>query len=71
MLHNNTASETCVGVGGAGVAVGVGSAPHPARARVTTSMVATSNNLPGISQMEPTTLMRAPFWASPDYMGTR
>ena len=25
----------------------------------------------GISQMEPTTLMRAPFWASPDYMGTR
>ena len=27
--------------------------------------------LTGISQMEPTTLMRAPFWASPDYMGTR
>ena len=28
-------------------------------------------SLAGISQMEPTTLMRAPFWASPDYMGTR
>ena len=26
--------------------------------------------LAGISQMEPTTLIRAPFWVSPDYMGT-
>ena len=33
--------------------------------------LASDKALAGISQMEPTTLMRAPFWASPDYMGTR
>ena len=47
---------TCVGAG-VGLGVGGSSAPHPARARVTTSMVATSNHL-----YLAISFIRARFW---------